>query len=264
MRKFFCHSRKNRITENSFWKQKWETSTRTLFRQPLTIWKAASGRRRWIFWISAMYSGLCFITIAGQRWKNWEKRKRLRKCFVLQIKRIRLTASPTAWKTSMFLKWQWKISLNARKLTIILETFGMTNASIKKQRKTGKWQPNWIHSIRLYSETLLLFITINQMNRRRPVRYWKRRLALTHQMPEFSLNLISYTKNLVCQQRTGLLFMRNMQIRLWNGTMCLLSILLWKTLWVSMKKHMNCLWEENSIRGKAEKEKQPLSIRQLL
>lgn len=41
MRKFFVTNRKNRITERQLLKAKWETSTRTLFRQPLTIY----GRR---------------------------------------------------------------------------------------------------------------------------------------------------------------------------------------------------------------------------
>ena len=71
-----------------------------------------------------------------------------------------------------------------------------------KRQYKRKQKENWEMAAKLdpqyptvFKKPLLLFITINQMNRRRPVRYWKRRLALTHQMPEFSLNLISYTKN---------------------------------------------------------------------
>ena len=173
------------------------------------FWQEAAGSSEYLRCTVAM-----LYYYRGAALKNMGEEEKAAEMFRLADKADPSYCFPNRLEDINVLKMQWKISLNARKLTIILETFGMTNASIKKQRKTGKWQPNWIHSIRLYSETLLLFITINQMNRRRPVRYWKRRLALTHQMPEFSLNLISYTKNLVCQQRTGLLFMRNMQIRL--------------------------------------------------
>lgn len=86
------------------------------------------------------------------------------------------------------------------------------------------------------------------------MRYWKRRLLDTSDARVF-LELDQLYKKLGMSTEDRIAFYEKYADTFVKRDDVFIEYITMKNLWVSMKKHMNCLWEENSIRGKAEKGK---------